>query len=190
MTRKARRQLLDAIKRVARDDLDLVTDELAAREEDGGDDYYEAVGLHQRAEERLATAKTLSDMRAVARLAGRARQAVAGAEDAAPCFFDARHGPSARPSLFAPEGGALRPVPACEACAEELEHGRVPPLRRVIVNGRPQPYWRSPAHVGYAGRGGASLDDLGEASLRSSPDPQLAGTVGFGLLELVLGSWT
>ena len=84
MSRKAKRQLLEEIRRVARDDLDLVTEELAAREEDGGDGYYEAVGLHQRAQERLATAMTLSDMRAVARLAGRARQALEGAEHAAP----------------------------------------------------------------------------------------------------------
>jgi hypothetical protein len=190
VSRKGERQLLEEIKRVAGDDLELVAEEIAAREDDGGDGYFEAVGLHQRADERLATAKTLEDVRAVARLAGRARQALTGAEDAVPCFFDARHGPSARPTLFAPEGGALRPVPACEACAEELDVGRMPPLRRVIVDGRPQPYWRSPAHAGYAGRGGESLEDLLEAYLGGRPGGQLAGTVGFGLLELVLDSWT
>jgi hypothetical protein len=30
----------------------------------------------------------------------------------------------------------------------------------VIVGGRPQPYYRSPAHVGYYGRGGDDLDGL------------------------------
>jgi hypothetical protein len=168
--------LLEEIKRVADNDLALVAEEIATREDEGGDGYYEAVGLHQRAEERLATAKTLEDARAAARLAGRARQALAGFEHAAPCFFDPRHGPSARLTLFAPEGGALRPEPACEACAEELDRGRSPPLRRVMLDGRPQPYGRSPAHVSYAGRGARSLDDLigvsvGEGAEGGSPGP-------------------
>jgi len=173
---------------VAREDLRLVAEAIAALEADGGDRYYEAVGLHQRAEERLATAKALEELRAVARLASEARRALAGGGAEEPCFFDPRHGPSARDALFAPEGGALRPVPACEACAEELDAGRVPPLRRVLVDGRPQTYWRSPAHAGYAGRGGG-LDDLLEAWASGGVGPQAAGIVGVGLLDIVLDSW-
>jgi hypothetical protein len=159
-----------------------VGEQITAREVEGDDRYYEAVGLHQRAEERLATANTLEDLRSIARLASDARRALAGGGREQPCFFDPRHGPSARDALFAPEGAALRPVPACEACADELDAGRVPPLRRVLVDGRPQPYWRSPAHVGYAGRGGGSLDELVEAWAAGSPGAQVAGMVGIGLL--------
>lgn len=173
---------------MASEDLLVVAEQIAAREAEGGDRYYEAVGLHQRGEERLATANTLDELRAVARLASEARRALVGGGAEQPCFFDPRHGPSARDALFAPEGGALRPVPACEACAEELEAGRLPPLRRVLVDGHPQPYWRSPAHVGYAGRGGG-FEDLIEASVKGGPGPQAAGMVGLGLLEIVLGSW-
>jgi hypothetical protein len=165
-----------------------VAEQIGVREGESDDRYYEAVSLHQRSEERLATAKTLEDLRAVAQLASDARRALAGGGAEQPCFFDPRHGPSARDSVFAPEGGALRPVPACEACAEELDAGRVPPLRRVLVDGRPQPYWRSPAHVGYAGRGGG-LNDLVEAWATSNGGAQVAGTVGVGLLDIVLDSW-
>jgi hypothetical protein len=180
---------LDEIRRVAGEDLALAGEQIAAREVEADDRYYAAVGLHQRAEERLATAKTLEDLRAVARLASEARRTLAGGGAEQPCFFDPRHGPSARDALFAPEGGALRQVPACEACAEELDAGRVPPLRRVLVDGRPQPYWRSPAHVGYAGRGGGGLDELVEAWVTGSPGAQVAGVVGVGLLEIVLDSF-
>jgi hypothetical protein len=186
--RKDKRRLLKEIRRVARDDLAVVAEQIGAREGESDDRYYEAVGLHQRAEDGLATAKTLQDLRAVARLASDARRALAGAGSEQPCFFDPRHGPSVRDAVFAPEGGALRRVPACEACAEELDAGRVPPLRRVLIDGRPQPYWRSPAHAGYAGRGG-SLDDLVEAWATGNAGVQAAGTIGVGLLDIVLENW-
>jgi hypothetical protein len=54
----------------------------------------------------------------------------------------------------------MESVVACGACAEEVDAGRAPPARKVIVDGRPQPYYRSPAHVGYYGRGGDDLDAL------------------------------
>jgi hypothetical protein len=158
--RRRRRALWNEIRRVARDDLERVAEEIAARDGSTEDAYYSAVGLHQRACERLATARKIEDVRAVGRLAAQARAALAGAADTAPCFFDPAHRPSVHEVLFAPEGGPLRYVPACDACAEEVDAGRLPPLRRVIVDGYPQPYWRSPAHAGYIGRGSADLDDL------------------------------
>jgi hypothetical protein len=54
----------------------------------------------------------------------------------------------------------------------------VPPLRRVIVDGRPQPYWRSPTHGDYARRGGTSFDVPVEAYLGGRPGVQFAGTTG------------
>ena len=43
---------------------------------------------------------------------------------------------------------------------EEVDAGRAPPSRKAIVDGRPQSYWRSPAHVGYFGRHGDVVSDL------------------------------
>src|ERR1700742_3906354 len=87
MKRRRRRALWNEIRRVAHDDLDALAEQLAAREESADDAYYEAVGLHQRAAERLATARTLEEIRAVGRLAARARGALLGAADRAGCFF-------------------------------------------------------------------------------------------------------
>jgi hypothetical protein len=191
--------MLEEIRRVAQDDLAHVAMELADLEHTAEDQdaYYHAVGLHHRAEELLPSIQSVEDARAVAKYAADARRAIAAVrrgiaidDHAAPCFFDPRHGPSARDGLFAPEGGALRPVPACEACAEELDAGRLPPIRRVLVNGHPQPYWRSPAHVGYAGRGGnTTIDDLIEAWATNSAIP-VTGAAGLGLMDLVLDSLT
>jgi hypothetical protein len=163
LTRRQRQRkvLQREIRRVAHDDLRAVADALAALEPSREDDaYYLAVALHQSAEEQLAVAKTLTDLRAVAGLAARARGALAGDEKSPPCFFDPAHGPSVRAVVFAPGGGAMQQVRACGACAEEVDAGCAPALRRVIVAGRPQPYWRSPAHGGYFGHVGETLDDL------------------------------
>jgi hypothetical protein len=91
-----------------------------------------------------------------------------------PCFFDPVHGPSARTVVFAPDGGEMRQVSACDACAEEVDAGRAPALRRTIVDGRPQPYWRSPVHAGYFGRRGDTLDDL----VVVAATPSFGGSIG------------
>src|SRR4051812_47259812 len=110
--RGQRRALLEEIRRVARDDLRHVAAEIAELENTAAspDDYYEAVALHQRAEELLTTIESVEDARAVAQLAARARRSISIArnglsvdENAASCFFDPRHGPSRRDALFAPE---------------------------------------------------------------------------------------
>jgi hypothetical protein len=165
--RRARKALWKEIRRIAEADLALVAEEIRELESEAeGDAYYRAVGLHARAESQLATAGTLAELRDVARLAAEARHQLACAragEELLPrpaCLFDPAHGPSARAVVFAPSGGALENVPACSACAEEVDAGRAPPSRKVMVAGRPQPYYRSPAHAGYYGRGGETIDDL------------------------------
>ena len=175
--RRRRARLLAEVKRVAREDLDAVAEEVraleAAAENTGGeahDAYYRAVALHGEAVAALAVARSVAGMRAVAERSAAARHQIACArallEGAAapdanpPCFFDPAHGPSEGPVAFAPEGGAMRQVPACDACAEEVRAGRVPDLRRVILDGRPQPYWRSPVHGGYFLPGATYVDGV------------------------------
>jgi hypothetical protein len=91
------------------------------------------------------------------------------------CFFDPAHGPSERQVVFAPDGGEMRQVSACDACAEEVDAGRAPQLRRTIVDGRPQPYWRSPVHAGYFGRRGETIEDLIVAVVAA---PSYSGSIG------------
>ncbi len=73
-----------------------------------------------------------------------AREVLAGRtppERRAPCFFDPRHGPSARDVAWAPEGGTPRSVPACEADAQRVERGEEPRARTIdgaaLLGGRP-----------------------------------------------------
>ena len=187
MTKK---QLRQEIRRIAAADLALVAEELRALEgEAEGDAYYRAVGLHARAESQLATAKTLAELRGVARLAAEARHQLACAragEDLAPrplCLFDPAHGRSAREVVFARTGGAMESVPACSACAEEVDAGRAPLSRKVMVAGRPQPYYRSAPHVGYYGSGDETLSDLLVVDLGSAA----LTAAGLGLLDVVVG---
>jgi hypothetical protein len=192
---RRRRQLWCEIRRVAQDDLDQVAVSIAALEPavsaDGGparDAYYAAVGLHADAEERLAVARSIADVRKVACVAAHARHQIACAQswleerhpsgESGACFFDPAHGPSQRTVVFAPDGGKMQQLRACSACAEEVDAGRAPPSRKVILDGRPQPYWRSPIHAGYFGSRGDSLDDLLSLSAGS-----LGGGEGIGLLD-------
>jgi hypothetical protein len=65
-----------------------------------------------------------------------------------PCFFDPRHGPSARDVDWTPPGGVPRKVPACEADARAVESGREPASREVVAGGRTVPYWNAPPYFG------------------------------------------
>src|SRR2546422_6514458 len=65
-----------------------------------------------------------------------------------PCFFDPRHGPSARDVDWAPPGGTARKVPACEAGAQAVDRGAQPASREVMTGGRMVPYWSAPPYLG------------------------------------------
>jgi len=72
----------------------------------------------------------------------------------APCFIDPRHGPSVQDVMWAPEGGAERSVPVCQACAVTIADGRTPAAREVPVGaaGQRVPYWMAgPQYQPYAG---------------------------------------
>ena len=201
---RQRAQLWGEMVRVARSDLDAVQEEIASLEADidldqgaARDAYYTAVALHRDADGKLIVANSLDDLRAVARLSGRARIEMAAARgwlrgkepesEPALCFFDPAHGPAHRSAVFAPDGGKMQQLPACDACAEEVDAGRAPPMRKVMVDGYPQPYWRSPAHAGYYGKGSNSLDDLLDDFVFGTG---MGGTglfgVGFGVLDTLI----
>jgi hypothetical protein len=65
-----------------------------------------------------------------------------------PCFFDPRHGPSARDVEWTPPGGTSRKVPACEADAQAVERGAQPDAREVMTGDRMVPYWNAPPYFG------------------------------------------
>jgi hypothetical protein len=184
---RRRRRALDAqmqeLRRVARDDLVSLGDEVRAVDLDvempgvapaADEDLGKALACYEEAERRFTAARTPQDfgpvtsaceegrywMAAVrARLAGHAPP-----ERRAPCFFDPRHGPSTRDVEWSPDGGAPRPVPACEADAQRVEAGHDPQAREIVLNGRSMPYWNAPGYFGpWAGGyfGGFGLGGVG-----------------------------
>ena len=159
------------VKDDARDDLVVLGDEIRALDLDmqmpdvsGGarTDYETAVNAYDRANRAYETARRPDDLEPVGAALEEGRWAMLSArarldgreppERSSPCFFDPRHGPSAREVEWAPEGGAPRMVPACEADARRVEHGEDPQAREVTVGGQRMPYWSAgPAYAPFMG---------------------------------------
>jgi hypothetical protein len=158
-------------KRNARDDLVALGDDIRALDIDvqmpdadpqAKADYDHAVARYTEAEEQWERARSPRDLAPVGSALEEGRWAMASAkarfsgetppERRPPCFFDPRHGPSARDVLWSPPYGEERPVPACEADAQRVERGDEPQAREVEWAGRRVPYWQAgPAYAPFAG---------------------------------------
>jgi hypothetical protein len=161
--RRAAAELAD-VKAAAHDDLIALADDVQKLErpvesnarakheyEQALEDYGTAGSAYDRArhaKELQAVASALEEGRyhmaaAEAILAGKTPP-----ERRPPCFFDPRHGPSARDVEWTPPGGVARKVPACEADARAVESGQEPASREVVAGGRTVPYWNAPPYFG------------------------------------------
>jgi hypothetical protein len=162
--RRRKREELEQVKRVARDDLVALGDDIRALDVDvampnadqqAKNHYNQAVGIYQHAEQGLDAARRPEDLEPVSAELERGRFEMEAAkallagkappERRAPCFFDPRHGPSERMVDWAPPGGTPRPVPACAADALRVEEGLDPNVREIEYAGRQVPYWAAPA---------------------------------------------
>jgi hypothetical protein len=125
-------------------------------------DYERAVEAYTRADEAWEVARSPADLEPVGSALEEGRWAMASSrarfegreppERRPPCFFDPRHGPSARDVEWSPPYGEPRPVPACEADALRVEEGAEPATREVEYAGRRVPYWQAgPAYGPFAG---------------------------------------
>jgi hypothetical protein len=162
--RRRRQAELAEVKAAAHEDLIALADDVQKLEqpveanpqakqayEDALNDYAQASSAYDRARQSTqlqAVTSSLEEGRwhmacAVALLAGKAPP-----KRRPPCFFDPRHGPSARDVEWAPPGGATRKVPACEACARAVERGEEPASREVVAGGRRVAYWNAPSYFG------------------------------------------
>jgi hypothetical protein len=174
-SRRRRRKEQDAelaeLKDNVRDDLVALGDDIRALDLDvempnvpaqAKEDYNRAVEAYQEAEDAWERARRPDDFEPVAAALEEGRFAMASAkaglegrqppERRPPCFFDPRHGPSSRDVEWAPDGGATRLVPACEADAQRVERGDDPQAREVMVGGRRMPYWQAgPMYAPFAG---------------------------------------
>ena len=174
-SRRRRRREQDAefaeVKENAYDDLIALGDDIRALDLDvempnadrgAKESYARAVDAYDRANTSWQQARTPEDLEPVgaALEEGRWAMAVAKArlegrpepERRSPCFFDPRHGPSSREVEWAPDGGAPRLVPACEADAQRVERGEDPEAREVTVGGQRMSYWNAdPMYAPFAG---------------------------------------
>jgi hypothetical protein len=159
------------VKENARDDLVALGEEIRALELDmelpgaspeAKADYETAVTAYGRADQAWRLAQKPDDLEPVGAALEEGRWAMQSArarlegrqppERRSPCFFDPRHGPSDREVEWAPDGGAPRMVPACEADAQRVERGEDPEAREVTVGGQRMPYWAAgPAYAPFMG---------------------------------------
>jgi hypothetical protein len=175
VSRRRRRRAEDAefaeVKENARDDLVALGGDIRALDLDvempdvdpaARDDYARAVDAYDRANTTWERARRPEELEPVAAALEEGRYAMTSAkarlggqappERRPPCFFDPRHGPSSRDVEWAPDGGAPRLVPACEADAQRVERGEDPEARQVMVGGRRMPYWDAgPMYAPFAG---------------------------------------
>jgi hypothetical protein len=167
---RRRRQQTDvkAVKEAAREDLIALAEDVQELEHRveadpaAKRDYMSALDGYSEASSRFDRARTPEQLAAVAEALEQGRYAMACAEARLenrklperrpPCFFDPRHGPSVRDVAWSPNGGAPREIPACAACAQQLEDGYEPASRQVAVGGAVMPYWAAgPMFGGYFG---------------------------------------
>src|SRR3954454_5184457 len=179
---------LEEVKRVARDDLVALGDDIRALDLDvempgavpaAKADYERALGSYDQANTRFERAQRPGEIAPVTQALEEGRFAMTSAkarlngeqppERRPPCFFDPRHGPSSRDVEWAPAGGVPRPVPACEADAQRVESGLDPHVCEIDVGGRQVAYWNAPAYYGpwsggffggFGGFGGGFLGGL------------------------------
>ena len=198
--RREEAEQLEEVKRVARDDLVALGDDIRSLDLDiempnadptAKQEYSRAVDLYKQAQEAFDTARRPEDLAPVTTAVEEGRYYVAAArarleggvvpEHRPPCFFDPRHGPSSRDVEWAPPGGVPRPVPACESDAQRVEHGLDPAIREIEYAGGHGPYWNAPAYYGpwaggfFGGFGGGSF--LGGLLIGN----MLGGGFGFGM---------
>ncbi|MCW2950324.1 MAG: hypothetical protein JWN41_1337, partial [Thermoleophilia bacterium] len=123
--------------------------------------YVSALDSYQKVSAAIDDADTLQALRPLSGEIARGRYALDCAralldgkpEPAArvPCFFDPRHGTSVRDVQWASPDNEPLQVPACEICADRVESGKQPYVRRVEVHGQQIPYYEVPRMGGYYG---------------------------------------
>ncbi|MBH1937070.1 hypothetical protein I5Q34_22845 [Streptomyces sp. AV19] len=162
---------LDALRVVVDEDITAFGEELDRLDFSPGEpgatdamrhDYEQALDAYEEAKSRIAAAQRPQEVTAVTESLDNGRFALAtlaarrsGAplpERRMPCFFDPRHGMSVADVQWAPPGGAVRTVPACQADATRVADGLEPMSRTVQTDAGPQPYWNAgPAYGPWAG---------------------------------------
>jgi hypothetical protein len=160
--RRSKEESLEAVRRVAEEDVLHLGEELArfdrrtsgtVLDEDGRVELQTALDSYERASrlvEHLGTADEVSRVvdtlsagrfalaRVAARLAGEPLP-----QRPTPCFFDPRHGPATAEVLWTRPGRGSRLVPACRQDAARHAAGDEPEVRYLKIDGRRIPIWEA-----------------------------------------------
>jgi hypothetical protein len=200
-----RREELDAVRRLADEDVTVFGEQLSRLDgqvgahpldEDGRVDYQTALDAYeaaQRAVPRMRDAEevsTVTDTLASGRYALACVQArVAGVplpEHRTPCFFNPQHGPSTTDVEWTSTKYGTRMVPACAQDAARVAAHQRPALRTVRIGPRTVPYWEAGAAFAPYSRGyfaAAAAVDIQGAGVDWAfvvPDHGAGGGVGHG----------
>ena len=157
--RRRRERELGEAKRAAQDDLIALSTRLTGHDAgvsvrsnpEAAEEQAAALSAYERGTAALDAAGRPRDMGAVSRAIAEGQYHLACADalaagqprpDRRPsCFFDPRHGMSVSEVCWTPAGGGPgRPVPACAACAHQVERGIEPEMRKVEAGGGPVDY--------------------------------------------------
>jgi uncharacterized membrane protein YgcG len=168
--RRRRAQELQEAKAAAQDDLialgtQVTGDNAGASARDNpeaAEEQAAALSAYERGTAALDSARRVRDMGAVSRAIAEGQYRLACAEALAAgqpkpgrrasCFFDPRHGMSVSDVDWAPaDGGPPRSVPACSACAHQMERGIEPDMRTVQAGGSRVSYVNAGFAPGYWG---------------------------------------
>ena len=169
--RRRRQQELKEAKAAAQDDLIALSAGVTGHDADisirgnpeAAAEQAAALNAYERGTAALDAARSVKDMGAVSRAIAEGQYHLASAQALAAgepkpdrralCFFDPRHGMSVRDVLWTPpDGGPLRPVPACADDARKVEQGIEPEMRTVEVRGAQVSY----VNAGFAPATGAA----------------------------------
>lgn len=143
---------------------------------------------HRSMADVVAAVRALADLRFELSALEALRQGVSTVVRTPPCFIDPRHGPSSATVPYAPTGLPERPIPTCEHCAQEIQGGQRPAIRRLprrVAGGASgwANYWEADAGAayveGYWGEDHFPDEDfeaaraalIGQATSTGKPDP-------------------
>lgn len=183
--RRERAEQLDAMRRLADEDVTVFGEQLQRLGDDVTDvdldadsrrDYQTALDAYERAKwdaPRLAEMDQISslvDTLASGRYAlvcVRARVAGEPVPDRrVPCFFNPQHGPSAHSMMWTSPRTGTRTVPACIRCSEQLKAREKLDVRTIKIGSRKVPYWEAGTAVLPYSRGYFPGDAATAASLQ------------------------
>ncbi len=162
--RRERAEELEAVKKLAEEDVTIFGEQLKRLGEDLADksldqetrdDYQAALDAYERATFTAPQLQTTDEISKVIDTLATGRYSLACVrarvgnrplpELRVPCFFNPQHGPSVREVLYTVPRRGTQQLPACSMCATRVKEKEKPEIRMVHVGSRRLAYWEAGA---------------------------------------------